>query len=375
MNLPHENRMKNYLTALIALIFLSCSNGQTTIAKNGLENSKSAIDKEQAQLIFNHAKSFPNHTQLSIALIKKDKIDFIGIKRTNDTITFIENYKNVFEIGSITKVFTATLLSNFVKDQKLNLEDNIQDDIDFKININQVITFKELANHTSGLPRLPSNLDLQKIDQDNPYKDYDIEQLKEYLTSEINLNQEPGTKYEYSNLGAGILGFELSKIANSSYEHLLQEKIFKKYKMFNTTSKRENIQSTLIKGLNPDGEISPNWDFDVLAGGGAIFSSVEDLSKFALAQFDDKNEELIITQQPTFKVNENMSIGLAWHLLSMKNGDKLIWHNGGTGGYTSSMALNLEDKNGIIILSNVSAFHKKNRNIDQLCFALTKTLK
>jgi CubicO group peptidase (beta-lactamase class C family) len=265
-------------------------------------------------------------------------------------------------------------LSNFVVDQKLKLDDKFQDYLDFKINTEKEITFLELANHTSGLPRLPSNLNLFFVDRDNPYKDYDKKKLEDYLTNEIDLNQEPGMKYDYSNLGAGILGFELAAISQSTYESLLQEKIFAKYKMVNSTSKRENIQSELVKGLNPNGKTTPNWDFDVLAGGGAIFSTVEDLSKFALAQFDKENNELTLTQKPTFKVNDNMQIGLGWHILKRKNGGELIWHNGGTGGYTSSMALELENKNGIIILSNVSAFHKKTGNIDQLCFALINTL-
>jgi CubicO group peptidase (beta-lactamase class C family) len=371
-----KKQMKKYLTALVGLLLSSCSNLQTTIAENGIEVSNNGINKKQSELIFDNTKSFPNNTQLSLALIRNGEIDFIGIERTNDTIKLIENYKNVFEIGSITKVFTATLLSNFVNDQKLKLDDNIQDYLDFKINSENDITFKELANHTSGFPRLPSNLNLLYLlfNQDNPYKDYNKEKLVDYLTKKVKLNQEPGIKYEYSNLGAGILGFELASISKSSYESLLQEKIFTKYKMENSTSKRENIQSELVNGLKPNGKTTSNWDFDVLAGGGAILSTVEDLSKFALAQFDNENNELTLTQKPTFKVNDNMQIGLGWHILKTENGGELIWHNGATGGYRSSMGLDIENKNGIIILSNVSAFNEKSENIDQLLFELIETL-
>ena len=185
-------------------------------------------------------------------------------------------------------MFTSTLLSNFVIDQELKLDDKIQDYLDFKIKSKNGITFKELANHTSGLPRLPSNLNLLHVDQDNPYKDYDKEKLINYLTKEVELNQEPGIKYEYSNLGAGILGFELASISKSSYESLLQEKIFTKYKMVNSTSVGENVKTKLVKGLKPNGKTTSNWDFDILAGCGAIFSTVEDLSKFALFLDFDK---------------------------------------------------------------------------------------
>ena len=132
------------------------------------------------------------------------KLNLLELKKTNDTIKLIENHKNVFEIGSITKVFTATLLSNFVNDQKLKLDDNIQDYLDFKINAENDITFKELANHTSGLPRVPSNLinQITGFDENNPFKHYNKEKLKDYLTKDVELNQEPGIKYEYSNLGS-----------------------------------------------------------------------------------------------------------------------------------------------------------------------------
>jgi CubicO group peptidase (beta-lactamase class C family) len=369
-----KTHIRSYLIAVLGLLLSSCSEGQITDAENYIDVSNYVINKEQSDLIFENTKSFPNNTQLALAIVKNGTINFIGIERLNDTLRTTENYNSAFEIGSITKVFTATLLSNFVNEQQLTLDDHIQDYLDFKMKSEDKITFKQLANHTSGLPRLPSNLNFFFVDRDNPYKDYNREMLIDYLTNKVELNQEPGTTYEYSNLGAGVLGFVLATISDASFESLLQDNIFARYKMPNSTTNKEQIQTKLVKGLNSSGAFTSNWDFDVLAGGGAIFSTVEDLSKFALAQFDPENNELRLTQKPTFKVNDQMSIGLGWHIIKRKNGGELIWHNGGTGGYTSSMALDLERKNGVIILSNVSAFNSKQGHIDQLCFALIKTL-
>lgn len=369
-----KTHIRSYLIAVLGLLLSSCSEGQNTDAENYIDVSNYVINKEQSDLIFENTKSFPNNTQLALAIVKNGSINFIGIERINDTLRTTENYNSAFEIGSITKVFTATLLSNFVNEQQLTLDDHIQDYLDFKMKSEDKITFKQLANHTSGLPRLPSNLNFFFVDRDNPYKDYNREMLIDYLTNKVELNQEPGTTYEYSNLGAGVLGFVLASISDASFESLLQDNIFARYKMPNSATNKEQIQTKLVKGLNTSGAYTSNWDFDVLAGGGAIFSTVEDLSKFALAQFDPENNELRLTQKPTFKVNDQMSIGLGWHIIKRKNGGELIWHNGGTGGYTSSMALDLERKNGVIILSNVSAFNSKQGHIDQLCFALIKTL-
>lgn len=364
--------MKNFLLVVV-FFFWICCNGQITPAVNGLNSPW--VSNEHVKLIYDNVKSFPNDTQVSIAIIEKGNVKFIGVKRVNDSIVSFQNQNKIFEIGSISKVFTATLLTNLVLDGSIDLNSPIQDYIDFEINTKEVITFKELANHTSGLPRLPSNLDLSSVDPNNPYQKYDLEKLKEYLIEKMELQQKPDTKYEYSNLGAGILGFILSQLTKSTYEELLEEKIFSKYKMKNSTTNNKQAEENLIKGLNPQGEITSNWEFDVLVGAGGILSSVKDLSNFAIAQFNEKNEELVLTQQPTFTVNDHMKIGLGWHIPKNKSGKDLIWHNGGTGGYTSCIALDIENKNGVILLSNVSAFSTQVGNIERLCFALIETLK
>tara|TARA_R110002033_G_scaffold169897_3_gene211266 strand:- start:30471 stop:31592 length:1122 start_codon:yes stop_codon:yes gene_type:complete len=370
MKLP----MNIYLLAFFGLMSFHHSKAQPKLASNGINNSSIQITKEQSELIYNHVILLPNNTELSIAIIERGKTKFIGIKRVNDTIKLIKNYQSIFEIGSISKVFTATLLSSLVLEKKIKLDDAIQDYIDFKISINDNITFIELANHTSGLPRLPPNLDFSVVDDNNPYKDYDSQKLTEYLSGKIKLNQKPGIKYEYSNLGYGILGFQLVALAKTTYEDLLKQKIFTKFGMLNSTTQRNKVNHEIVSGLKPDGNLAMNWDFNALSGCGAILSSTEDLSKFALAQFDKKNKELVLTQEPTFKVNEKISLGLGWHILHNKNQNELVWHNGGTGGYSSSMALDIKNKKGIIILSNVSAFSEKMEKIDQLCFGLVKTL-
>ncbi|MEN3322693.1 serine hydrolase domain-containing protein [Mariniflexile soesokkakense] len=363
--------MKKIILIFLTLI-VNFSFGQTENIINDLTIKSDVISPSQSEIIFENVKIFPNNTQIAIAIIKNGKINFYGINKESDTISTIENQKSVFEIGSISKVFTSTLLADFVIEGKVKLNENINDYLTTPIKNSTEISFVDLANHSSGLPRLPINLDLTKVDLENPYKEFKEKELKEYLSKYLELSNKG--KNQYSNLGAGLLGYTLCKIDNDTYESLLQNKIFSKYDMQNSTADITKIKGNLVKGLNNEGKEVPNWELSVLAGAGGIFSTVEDLSHFAISQFDNKNNELTLTQKPTFKVNDNMSIGLGWHILKRKNGGELIWHNGGTGGYTSSMALNLENKNGIIILSNVSAFNKKKRNIDQLCFGLIKTL-
>lgn len=196
--------------------------------------------------------------------------------------------------------------------------------------------------------------------------------MEDYITHELELSNKG--KYQYSNLGAGLLGYTLSKIENDTYENLLQNKIFSKYDMPNSTTDITSIKGTLVKGLNKEGIEVPNWDLAVLTAAGGIFSTVEDLSHFAVSQFDYTNKELKLTREKTFELNEKMDIGLGWHILKSQSKNLWYWHNGGTGGYSSSMVIDDKSKNGIIILSNVSAFNPNMGNIDKLCFELMKTL-
>ena len=364
---------------LFTLIILSFAGNyliaQEKHAANAQVIDKTAISEEESELIYEKSKGFPNNTQIAIAMIDEGEVYFYGVKRVNDSLRSVQNEQSVFEIGSISKVFTSTLLANSVIDQQLALDDPINKFAKTEIKSKQEISFKSLANHTSGLPRLPSNLNLFLADPQNPYKDYDAELLESYLKEDIVLAQDPGEKYAYSNLGAGLIGYLLSKKEGMTYAELLQAKIFSKYEMSSSTLDRSQVEQKLIKGLNQEGEEVSNWDFDVLAGAGGILSSVSDLSKFAIAQFDDSNTELALTRKKTFTVNKNMDMGLGWHIIKTKSGDELHWHNGGTGGYTSSIAIDVEKNRAIIILSNVSAFNKAMGNIDQLCFELMESLK
>ena len=171
-----------------------------------------------------------------------------------------------------------------------------------------------------------------------------------------------------------MLGYVLATIANASYEDLIQKYIFSKYEMKNSTTDRSTITSKLVDGLDAKGKKTSNWDLNALVGAGGILSSVEDLSKFALAQLDGKNEELELTRKSTFNYSKyQMEIGLAWNIISPKEGIQWHTHNGGTGGFSSMLILDVQNKNGVIILSNVSSFNENARNVEQVCIGLMRS--
>ena len=361
------SNIEKYLLILILILFVGC---QIQPATNGQLIDENVISEKQSNLIFNKSKTFPNGTQVSVAFIDGSTTKFYGIKRQNDTIFSFENRDKVFEIGSITKIFTSTLLANAVLDNKVGLNDNIDDYLGFKLKDGAKITFEGLANHTSGLPKMPSNLDAPNTFHETALRFYGESNLRKYLTEHLKLSKLHGKKSQYSNLGAALLAYTLTKIDCTSYENLLQSKIFKKYHMTRSTSNKDIVKDYLVKGLNSKGNEVPNLDLSALVGGGGILSTVEDLSKFANAQYDASNLELTLTRNSTFTVDKDSDIGLAWRILKTEDGQNIFYHGGKTKGYTSYLAFNEYNKNGVVILSNVSGQSKESNNIIFLGFSL-----
>lgn len=367
--------MKNILIAsILVFVVLGCSQTEPEIpAINNLTTEDILVN--QADSIYRYTKGFPNNVQMAFALIKNGQVNYYGIKRIGDTLITIVNKDKAFEIGSITKVFTTTLLSHYVLNGDFSLNDKINKYYEFPFNDSLEFTFQELANHTSGLPSLPSNIKFQAIfNARNPYKKYNEEKLNDYLKNDISLNYAKGEKSSYSNLGMSLVSYTIRKYSAKTFEQLVKEQIFDKYGMVHSTSDKSKIADILIEGLDDKGRPTPNWEPGALIGAGGIYSTVEDLTKFAFAQFDSANAELALTRTKTFQENDYRDVGLGWFIVNRKSGDKWYWHNGGTGGYTSSMVIDVKKKNGVIILSNISAYHRSYRNIDNLCFALMKTL-
>ena len=335
----------------------------------GLSSYAQSLDEKTHQTLKNYLTEFPSQTQFSVALIDHDDTYYYGQVKFSDTINELDNSASVFQIGSVTKVFTSTLLASLVIDKTLKLTDSLHQFFRFPL-ANTSITLERLSNHTSGLPRLPSNLNLALADPKNPYLNYTEEDLEFYLTSEMEVTYNKESSYQYSNLGVGILANALENATDKTFEDLLSEKIFQPLGMKNSTLDSNLVESNLVQGLDQDGNPTPVWDMRVLAGAGGVLSSTADLSKFVKAHFEDAETAFSLTTLPTFLVNANLRIGLGWHILQDKQGHDLYWHNGGTGGYSASVFVIPEIQKAVIVLTNVSAFHPKASRIDELGFKL-----
>jgi CubicO group peptidase (beta-lactamase class C family) len=271
------------------------------------------------------------------------------------------NGQSVFEIGSATKVFTALLLADAVQRGEVALADPISRYLPAEVKVpargGRQITLEDLATHTSGLPRLPSNL--SPADPTNPYADYTVPQLYAFLSS-YELPRDIGARYEYSNLGAGLLGHILARRAGVDYETLVRTRITQPLGMTSTAiGLTAEMKPRLVAGHNAGRVAVPLWDLPTLAGAGALRSSADDLLIFLSAQLGLQKTALsaaatstLATRRPTGQAG--LEIALGWHLLETPGGGEIAWHNGGTGGYRSFIGFNRTNRTAVVVLSNMS---------------------
>ncbi|WP_232771706.1 serine hydrolase [Tenacibaculum sp. Bg11-29] len=207
-----------------------------------------------------------------------------------NTLKVTNNSDNIFEIRSITKIFTSICLSKLITTNEAILTETLSSQFYFSIPTGGDITLLQLANHTSGLPVVPTNVgEIKGYNASDPYATYTLDNLKSYLQNDLVLSSESGLEYLYSNLGTGMLGYILAQKRQKTYEQLLHNIIFKPLNMDNSTTLLENIDSDkLIEGRDKGGNIVPYWNLDEVASGvGSIKSSVKDLEKFVRKNFEN----------------------------------------------------------------------------------------
>jgi serine-type D-Ala-D-Ala carboxypeptidase/endopeptidase len=266
----------------------------------------------------------------------------------------------VFEIGSITKVFTSLLLAEMVQRGEVALTDPAAKYLPATVKMpergGRSITLEDLSTHTSGLPRLPSNLDPK--DPANPYADYSVDQLYRFLST-YTLPRDIGSKYEYSNLGGGLLGHVLARRAGTGYEALVRTRILEPLHMSSTTiTLSPEMQQRMAVGYNAALEPVPNWDLPTLAGAGALRSTANDMLTFLAAELGYTQTALAPAMAAMLAVRRpagtpGLDVGLGWHILTGKSdGREIVCHDGGTGGFRSFLAFDRKQRAGVVVLSN-----------------------
>jgi D-alanyl-D-alanine-carboxypeptidase/D-alanyl-D-alanine-endopeptidase len=291
-----------------------------------------------------------------LAMVDDGRVQVAGFGKLADG--HAPDGQTVFEIGSVTKTFTALLLAQGVLAQRWTLDTPVASLLpDYKIpsRDGKPITLGLLAEQFSGLPRLPGNL--QPADLGNPYADYGTDRLKAFLAG-YTLPRDPGAAYEYSNLGFGLLGEALAQHLTLSFGALLQRDVLVPLGMESSgVELTASMRTRLAIGHDEAGKPARHWQFGALGGAGALLSTGDDMLRYLQANMGLLKTPLAAAMQlahePRRDIGGGDRIGLAWMTHHTPHGD-VVWHNGETGGYSSFIGFTSDGRRGVVILTNAT---------------------
>lgn len=294
-----------------------------------------------------------------VGLIDEKGTRIISVGRPSLNSNNLVDGNSVYEIGSITKTFTSILLADMAARGEVKLDDPISKYLPKSVKTpvvnGQEITLQHLARHTSGLPRLPSNM--VPRDPSNPYADYTVEQIYAFLNS-YTQTRPIGVTTEYSNLGAGLLGHILALRAGTDYETLVKKRILTPLKMNSTAiTLTPSMHDHMTTGHNQWAPVA-YWDLPALAGAGALRSSANDMLRYLAANMGltPSLDPVLSAAMKRTHINvesktPNEGIGLGWTLSRIFE-NNVIEHGGGTGGFSTFIAFEPIRKRGVVVLSN-----------------------
>jgi CubicO group peptidase (beta-lactamase class C family) len=336
---------------------------------------KAAIDKLVDSVI-----SIPEGTGLVVCVLQNGRSLVYGYGLMGETEQ--PGGDTVYEIGSISKVFTTSLLAIMLNDGFLELDTSVCEILPELVNLPEELTLLSLATHTSGLPKMPSDV-LPKMlrNRSNPYIDYSTQDMLRYLS-----RCKPGRllkrmgRIEYSNLGIGLLGFILARKMGVPFEQIIMDRICEPLGM-NDTSIR--LSSDMISRLAPprlaNGKAASNWDMPAFEGAGGIRSTANDMIKFLQANVELTDLHLtkalqtchdmratdfvplgplqaLISKQSgnaDYTTRYRQAIGLGWVVGRLLADGRLVhWHHGATGGYRAFAGFVKSLGAGVVVLAN-----------------------
>ncbi|WP_405443848.1 beta-lactamase family protein [Streptomyces avidinii] len=323
-----------------------------------------------------------------VAVVAGDVVEIRGAGSTGaDHGRTVPGPDTLFEIGSVTKTFTALALARLASAGAVGLDEPLGDLLPDGTHVpsrdGRQISLQHLATHTSGLPRLPRGMLLRFLlrpSTPDPYVGCTADVLLTGL-ARTRLGAAPGKRFRYSNLGAGLLGLALARRAGTDYETLITREICAPLGMMDTVVTVDDPGSERsqrsAQGHDRRGRPTTPWNLADLAGAGALRSTATDLVAFVRAQLDtgpvpaELAEAIRLSRSVEHRTSPFAWVHLGWmaHRLHARQGGHLqIWHNGGTGGFSSFAGFDPEKQLAVIALGNTQ------RPVDRPAFDLLRTL-
>ena len=264
------------------------------------------------------------------------------------------NEHSRFEIGSISKALQGVLIARLEEQGELTLDEPLAallpDGHQVPDYHGQAITVRHLLTHVSGLKRLPLGL-MWGAQSDNPYAHLDEARVLDSLASQ-HLKSAPGEAFEYSNLGAMVLSTALVHRTGRSFDQLLAEEIFEPLGMASSSLNGPTVQGHDARGLPVS-----NWDMPVnLAGVGGVRAALPDMVRLIqamLGQPANGLETAIARSMEPLRKTPDPAMGYGWLLLDQHD-RRIAWHNGGTGGFASMLAVDRDNGVGVVVLADAA---------------------
>lgn len=334
--------MKHLITCLLSFLVLSIT-AQSDLSPELIKNIEERI-------------AYQLNPSIVIGVVDKDGPRYYNFGGKTLGASDADEH-TIYEIGSVSKTFTGILLADQVRRGSMKLTDPIKNYLPERVELptykGKEITLGHLADHTSALPRMPDNFN--PSDPANPYADYTPELLYEFL-SNVQLQREIGSEFEYSNLAQGLLGHILELHTGRTFDELMYERICVPLGMHETAVKlNPTMKQNLATPYNGVTEAS-NWDIKTLTGAGGVRSSVADMLLYLQANLGLTESPLYPAMQMSHRPRHNKlgnnGIGLAWFIEPSDDDGLIIQHGGATGGYLTFAAMDMVNKKGVIVFTN-----------------------
>lgn len=299
---------------------------------------------------------------------------FGGGKLDNGTTNQVDG-NSVFFIGSISKTFTALLLQDMADRGEVKLDDQVSKYLPQSVKMpshgGKQIRLIDLATHTAGFPHDPNNMSGKDVREQ--FETYTVDAMYAYL-SQFKLNRDPGTEFEYSNLGMSLLGHVMARKAGTNFESLLVSRICRPLQMDSTRIiPTLDMKSRLAMGHDEQGRPSPPFNLQVYAPAGAVHSTANDLLKYLSAQLGLIDSELTPAMQKTHVIrikdtNPNRPgrpnkdygrIGMAWMTGSDPEPEGMDHreHAGGAGSYHAWLGFDKKQRRGVVVLTTSERYY------------------
>ena len=344
------------ISIVLFFALLSCQETAKVITPATLTNNPlhSKMDST-VQKVFSDNLEKLDSPGISIGILKDGNTTFYGYGETALGNGIVPNENTFFEIGSITKTFTAIAIAEMLLNEQKDINTPVKSYLPSGLPTLQrggvEVNFKHLLTHTSGMPGMPNNY--------HSYKKYGNEELYQYLYN-VELESVPFSKYLYSNTGFAILGNILERHYKGSYNELITSRVLTPLHLNDTKANFEDTDlNRWAKGYKNGKEADYLKSLNAMNGAGVLKSTSKDLLLYAEANLTPPDNTLgraiVLTHQKSYS-DDYEEDGLAWIFLkSQGNTNKrILWHNGGTGGFNSWLYINEQNNSALVILFNSS---------------------